>query len=183
MWCNNFSIVQDHFRAAQTCIRFFEGTAGSSVTSYKDLHSRLDYLNKARSHIEAVIIEKKSPRNSSHSATSWLRSHSNLRRKSSEEMHHGTINLSELTSYVNTINLQIEVTNFIHKCSLEGGNVLEGLRASNEGEKLPTLFGNGHVKAELAIQVCDCWSCFHRDVIVQAPVFDPYKPGVDYYLH
>lgn len=63
-----------------------------------------------------------------------------------------SINLSELTSHVNTINLQIEVTNFIHKCCLEGGNV-SGLRASSDGEKLPTLFGNGHAKAELAIQV------------------------------
>lgn len=144
--------TQDFFRAAQTCIRFFDGTMGSTATSYSDLFSRLDYLGKASSHIEAVIVEKKSSRGSTLSATSWLRSHSNLRRKSSEEMHHTSITLSELTSHVNTINLQIEVTNFLHKCCSEGGYISE-LRVSND-EKLPTLFGNGHAKAELAIQVC-----------------------------
>lgn len=74
-----------------------------------------------------------------------------MRRKSLDEVQHVTVTLSDLSSHVNTINLQVEVTNFIHKCLVEGTSA-SSLR-SNDDARLPTLFGNGHARAELAIQV------------------------------
>lgn len=68
-----------------------------------------------------------------------------------EEPSHVTMSLSELNSHVNTINLQIEVTNFFHQCAVERGGL--GLLRVSEGTRLATLFGNGHMRAEVVVQV------------------------------
>ena len=144
--------LQDFFRAAQTCIRFYEGTAGGPVTSYEDLYSRLHYLEEAKQHIEAVIAEKKSPKGTVNTVFAYLRQRSTTSVKSvGEEPSHLTMSLSELNSHMNTINLQIEVTSFMHQCAVDRGGL--GLLRATEGNRLPTLFGNGHVRAEVVVQV------------------------------
>ena len=144
---------QDYFRAAQTCIRFFEGTAGGVVTSYDDLYSRLRYLDEAKHHIEIVIAERRSPKGTAMRAGAALRlrSFGSGKLSSAEDPSHLALSLTELTNHLNMITLQIEITNFMHRCTTEGEGVTS-LRAGDDG-KLPTLFGNGHVRGELSVQV------------------------------
>ena len=90
--------------------------AGSPVTSYEDLYSRLHYLEEAKRHIEAVIAEKKSPKGTVNTVFAYLRQRGTASAKSAaEEPSHVTMSLSELNNHMNTINLQKEVTNFMHK--------------------------------------------------------------------
>lgn len=143
---------QDFFRAAQTCIRFYEGVAGGPVTSYEDLYSRLHHLEEAKHHIEAVIAEKKSPKGTVNTVFAYLRQRGTASAKSAvEEPSHVTMSLSELNNHLNTINLQTEVTNFMHQSAVERGGL--GILRASEGSRMPTLFGNGHVRGEMAVQV------------------------------
>lgn len=122
------------------------------MTSYEDLFSRLYYLEQAKHHIEAVIAEKKSPKGTVNTVFAYLRQRGTASTKSAaEEPSHVTMSLSELNSHVNTINLQTEVTNFMHQCAVERGGL--GLLRASEGSRLPTLFGNGHVRGEMVVQV------------------------------
>ena len=150
--CKNY-FPKDYFRAAQTCIRFYEGATGNyAVTSYEDLFPRLHYLEEAKRHIEAVITEKKSTKGTVNTVFAYLRQRGTASAKSTaEEPSHVTMSLSELNSHVNTINLQIEVTNFFHQCVVERGGL--GLLRVSEGTRLATLFGNGHMRAEVVVQV------------------------------
>lgn len=122
------------------------------MTSYEDLYSRLHYLEEAKQHIEAVIAEKKSPKGTVNTVFAYLRQRSTTSVKSvSEEPSYLTMSLSELNSHMNSINLQMEVTSFMHQCAVDRGGL--GLLRATEGNRLPTLFGNGHVRAEVVVQV------------------------------
>lgn len=122
------------------------------MTSYEDLYSRLHYLEEAKQHIETVIAEKKSPKGTVNTVFAYLRQRSTTSVKSvSEEPSHLTMSLSELNSHLNTINLQMEVTLFMHQCAVERGGL--GLLRATEGSRLPTLFGNGHVRGDMVVQV------------------------------
>ena len=124
--------------------------AGGPVTSYEDLYSRLRYLEEAKQHIEAVIAEKKSPKGTVNTVFAYLRQRSTASVKSvSEEPSYLTMSLSELNSHMNTINLQMEVTSFMHQCAVDRGGL--GLLRATEGNRLPTLFGNGHVRGEVVV--------------------------------
>ena len=122
------------------------------MTSYEDLYSRLHYLEEAKHHIEAVIAEKKSPKGTVNTVFAYLRQRGTASaRSTAEEPSHVTMSLSELNSHANTINLQTEVTHFMHQCAVERGGL--GLLRASEGIRLPTLFGNGHVRGEVVVQV------------------------------
>lgn len=122
------------------------------MTSYEDLFSRLHHLEEAKRHIETVIAEKKSPKGTVNTVFAYLRQRGTASAKNAtEEPSHVAMSLSELNSHVNTIILQIEVTNFMHKCAVERGGT--GLLRASDGSRLPTLFGNGHVRGELVVQV------------------------------
>ncbi|EDO48452.1 predicted protein [Nematostella vectensis] len=123
--------MRDYFRAAQTCIRFYE----SGATSYVELHSRLEHLNKACRHIEAIIAEKR-PSGS---------------KRNKEDSPNVPLTLSDLNNHLNTINLQVEVTKFMHKCAADAGSTSQ-LSPGDDG-RLPTLFGNGQMRGEVATQV------------------------------
>ena len=122
------------------------------MTSYEDLFSRLHYLEEAKQHIEAVIAERKSPKGTVNTVFAYLRQRSTTSVKSvAEEPSHLTMSLSELNSHLNTINLQMEVTSFLHQCAVDRGGL--GILRATEGNRLPTLFGNGHFRAEVVVQV------------------------------
>ena len=122
------------------------------MTSYEDLYSRLHYLDKAKQHIEDVIAEKRSPKGTVSYVSSFLRQRSTGGAKGTgdEPLEH-VMSLSDLNSHLNTINLQVEVTIFMHRCAVEAGGV-SGVRAIQD-DRLPTLFGKGHVRAETVVQV------------------------------
>ena len=122
------------------------------MTSYEDLYSRLHYLEEAKQHIETVIAEKKSPKGTVNTVFAYLRQRSTTSVKgAAEEPSHLTMSLSELNSHMNTINLQTEVTSFMHQCAVDRGGL--GLLRATDGSRLPTLFGNGHVRGEVVVQV------------------------------
>ena len=152
-YCSKIIFPKDSFRAALTCIRFYEGATGNhAVTTYEELFPRLHYLEEAKCHIEAVIAEKKSTKGAVNTVVAYLRQRGTATAKcTAEEPSHVTMSLSELNSHVNTINLQIEVTNFFHQCAVERGGL--GLLRVSEGTRLATLFGNGHMRAEVVVQV------------------------------
>ena len=159
-------IAQDYFRAAQTCIKFYEGTAGGAVTSYEGLYARLHHLQEAKQHIELVVAERRSPKGTALRASAALRKQSLGRSVSVEDPSHLSLSLSELSMHLRTITLQAEITDFMHRCAQDAGGVTS-LRAEDDG-KVPTLFGNSQVRGELAVQVssvrCLCRTCLNNDV-------------------
>ena len=124
------------------------------MSTYEGLHSRLSFLTRAKFHVETVISERKTPKGSIASAGASLlrRTHSVPEKSStSDDMAQLSLTMSELKSYLNTINLQMEVTSFVHKCLSESGGV-SSVREGKDG-RLPTLFGNPQKRGEVATQV------------------------------
>jgi zinc finger FYVE domain-containing protein 26 len=129
-----------------TCIKFYQGLPHHAATNYTDLHSRLNYLQDARAHLEAVRKHQLSKKGTLALVTSSLQKSMG---ESSEDKSRMAITPTELTSYMNTITLQIDVTKFMHNCLIEGT-----LRPSKEKTtKLGTLFDNASVKCGVVSKV------------------------------
>eukprot|EP00794_Sanderia_malayensis_P003215 gene3215-3692_t len=128
--------MKDHFRAAKTCIRFFLGTSGKPAGSFKELRSRLNYLDTAKAHLETLLKDRailRQPTFVSHVHGSFLGDDKPV--VVSQEA-----STSDVKSHLNTIDLQIKVLNFINKSKSSDAQV--------EG-KVPTLFGNGKERGDL----------------------------------
>uniref|UniRef100_A0A3Q2YBX0 Zinc finger, FYVE domain containing 26 n=1 Tax=Hippocampus comes TaxID=109280 RepID=A0A3Q2YBX0_HIPCM len=117
--------MMDHVRAAMTCIRFF--THGA--TSY--LFPRARWLVRAKDHLRTYLQEQQS--------------RGAVRRKLSQGgSFKKTMSSSDVSRHVNTIELQLEVTRFLHR--------RETPPAAGSGPP-PTLFGGSLVKVEVACKV------------------------------
>lgn len=157
-----------------TCTKFFIGFSGRSTT-ISELHSRLHYLDSAKRHFQTALDAK------SHSLERpWGGGRSG--RSQPEPQHRrpaGTKSMSpaELEKHLATIDLQIKVTKFLFHnadpsallstttaASLPHGGgggpeaSLSSLTSSGGwvkqgGSAPPTLFGSGHIRAEVAVQV------------------------------
>ncbi|XP_057314867.1 zinc finger FYVE domain-containing protein 26-like [Hydractinia symbiolongicarpus] len=134
--------IKDFFRGALTCVRFYLGTASGPPSSYTDLYGRLSYLHLANKHLDHLVKER-SNRSSfvSHVGSSFMGDDKNL---SNQE-----IPTSELKRHLSTVNLQIDVTKFL--CDVTT------VDNSHGDKKIPTLFGNGKERADLAIKLL-VWS-------------------------
>lgn len=51
-----------------------------------------------------------------------------------------------LSRHINTVDLQMEVTKFLHRCEISGSSQMAG-------SPLPTLFGNNNMKMDVACKV------------------------------
>ena len=71
--------------------------------------------------------------------------------ESSEDKSRMAITPTELTNYMNTITLQIDVTKFMYNCLVEG--TLR--RRKKESEKIGTLFDNANVKYHVVSKVSE----------------------------
>ncbi|XP_051942966.1 zinc finger FYVE domain-containing protein 26 isoform X5 [Hippocampus zosterae] len=119
--------MMDHVRAAMTCIRFF--THGA--TSYQQLGDQQRWLVRAKEHLRTYLQEQQS--------------RGAVRRKLSQGgSFKKTMSSSDVSRHVNTIELQLEVTRFLHR--------RETPLAAGSGP-LPTLFGGSPVKVEVACKV------------------------------
>jgi len=130
--------IKDYYRAALTCVRFYLGTtAGQPATCFKDLYRRIKYLQLANQHLDNLLKERHS-RSSfvSHVGSSFLNEDSNKQQEPT----------SEIKRYSNTINLQLSVMDYLFDSKYL-------LREERCEEKVPTLFGNGKERAELAIKL------------------------------
>ena len=129
-----------------TCIKFYQGLPHNPATNYIDLFSRLNYLQDALAHLEAVRKHQLSKKGTLAMVTSSLQKNIG---ESSEQKSRMTVTPTELTTYMNTITLQIDVTKFMHNCLADGT-----LRQSKDTtEKIGTLFDNAATKCKVISKV------------------------------
>uniref|UniRef100_A0AAQ5Y6E0 Zinc finger FYVE domain-containing protein 26 n=1 Tax=Amphiprion ocellaris TaxID=80972 RepID=A0AAQ5Y6E0_AMPOC len=113
--------MMDHVRAAMTCIRFF--THGAS--SYLQLGEQQRWLVRAKEHLRTYLQEQQG--------------RGGGRRRSQVNSFRKMMSSSDVSRHMNTIELQLEVTRFLHRCET--------------ATSLPTLFGGSPMKVEVACKV------------------------------
>ncbi|XP_034713924.1 zinc finger FYVE domain-containing protein 26 isoform X1 [Etheostoma cragini] len=129
--------MMDHVRAAMTCIRFF--THGAS--SYLELGENQRWLVRAKEHLKTYLQEQQG--------------RGAARRKS--QVVRKTMSTSDVSRHMNTIELQLEVTRFLHRCetaaSSKSPKTSTPSSKSHGSSSPPTLFGGSPVKVEVACKV------------------------------
>ncbi|XP_037249979.1 zinc finger FYVE domain-containing protein 26 isoform X4 [Falco rusticolus] len=118
--------MKDHVRAAMTCIRFF--THGAK--SYTELGGKQTWLLKIKDHLKVYLQEV--------SRTSGRKKIAFTFRKK--------MSATDVSRHINTVDLQMEVTKFLHRCESSGTSQMTG-------SSLPTLFGNNNMKMDVACKV------------------------------
>lgn len=131
--------MTDHVRAAMTCIRFF--THGAQ--SYLQLGEQQRWLVRAKEHLRTYLQEQQG-RGSARKKTLT----SSFRKKMSS---------SDVSRHMNTIELQLEVTRFLHRCETSpskssGAQFYTPSSAAKDGIP-PTLFGASAMKIDVACKV------------------------------
>ncbi|XP_066550908.1 zinc finger FYVE domain-containing protein 26 isoform X2 [Amia ocellicauda] len=119
--------MKDHVRAAMTCIRF----STHKAESYVDLGEKQKWLIKAKDHLKTYLQEHQGR------SSGRKKSASSFRKKMSS---------TDVSRHINTIELQIEVTRFLHRCDSSGTSRITGAPP-------PTLFGNSAMKVDVACKV------------------------------
>ncbi|XP_043842321.1 zinc finger FYVE domain-containing protein 26 [Dromiciops gliroides] len=117
--------MKDQVRAAMTCIRFFCHKA----KTYAELGEKLTWLLKAKDHLKIYLQEV--------SRSTGKKKITFFRKK---------MNAADVSRHMNTVALQLEVTRFLHRCETAGTSQITAL-------PLPTLFGNNHMKMDVACKV------------------------------
>ncbi|XP_077477383.1 zinc finger FYVE domain-containing protein 26 [Stigmatopora argus] len=115
--------MTDHVRAAMTCIRFF----AHGATSYQQLGDQQRWLVRAKEHLKTYLQEQQC--------------RGGVRKKAFRKI----MSSSDVSRHMNTIELQLEVTRFLHR--------RETPPAAGGSGAPPTLFGGSAVKAEVACKV------------------------------
>ncbi|KAM7165062.1 zinc finger FYVE domain-containing protein 26 isoform 6-T6 [Macrochelys suwanniensis] len=118
--------MKDHVRAAMTCIRFFTHKA----KSYTELGDKQKWLLKVKDHLKVYLQEV---------------SRSSGRKKAACTFRK-KMTATDVSRHINTVELQMEVTKFLHRCESSGTSPITG-------SILPTLFGNNHMKMDVAGKV------------------------------
>uniref|UniRef100_A0A803VED7 Zinc finger FYVE domain-containing protein 26 n=1 Tax=Ficedula albicollis TaxID=59894 RepID=A0A803VED7_FICAL len=118
--------MKDHVRAAMTCIRFF--THGAK--SYTELGGKQTWLLKIKDHLKVYLQEVS--RSSGRKKMAFT-----FRKKMSA---------TDVSRHINTVDLQMEVTKFLHQCESSGASQMTD-------SSLPTLFGNNNMKMDVACKV------------------------------
>ncbi|KAL0969454.1 hypothetical protein UPYG_G00227580 [Umbra pygmaea] len=127
--------MMDHVRAAMTCIRFF----AHGAVSYVQLGDQQRWLIRAKEHLRTYLQEQQGGR-SSNAARKKITSNTFRKKMSS----------SDLSRHMNTIELQLEVTRFLHRCEMSGS---KHAHAHSSSSPPPTLFGPSAVKVDVACKV------------------------------
>ncbi|XP_037688394.1 zinc finger FYVE domain-containing protein 26 isoform X2 [Choloepus didactylus] len=117
--------MKDQVRAAMTCIRFFSHKA----KTYTELGEKLSWLLKAKDHLKIYLQE--TSRSSGKKKTTFFQK---------------KMTAADVSRHINTLQLQVEVTRFLHRCESAGTSQSTTL-------PLPTLFGNNHMKMDVACKV------------------------------
>ncbi|XP_039897877.1 zinc finger FYVE domain-containing protein 26 isoform X2 [Simochromis diagramma] len=126
--------MTDHVRAAMTCIRFFTHRA----SSYLQLGEKQRWLVRAKEHLRTYLQEQQGR------GSGRRRSHPNSFRK--------MMSSSDVSRHMNTIELQLEVTRFLHRCENAASSKAPQTNPSAPSS-LPTLFGGSPMKVEVACKV------------------------------
>ncbi|XP_029454718.1 zinc finger FYVE domain-containing protein 26 isoform X2 [Rhinatrema bivittatum] len=118
--------MKDHVRAAMTCIRFFTHRA----KSYSELGGELKWLIKSRDHLKTSLQE----------------STRSFGRRKSMGTFRKKMAACDISRHINTVELQIDVTKFLHRCESAGTSHIIGMSP-------PTLFGLNPMKMDVACMV------------------------------
>ncbi|XP_034015732.1 zinc finger FYVE domain-containing protein 26 [Thalassophryne amazonica] len=128
--------MMDHVRAAMTCIRFF--THGAS--SYLQLGEQQHWLVKAKEHLRTYLQEQQG--------------RAAGRKKSLTSSCRKMMSSNDVSRHMNTIELQLEVTRFLHRCETAASSkTLQTNIPSSGSRSPPTLFGGSLMKIEVACKV------------------------------
>ncbi|KAK1893832.1 Zinc finger FYVE domain containing protein 26 [Dissostichus eleginoides] len=131
--------MTDHVRAAMTCIRFF--THGA--TSYLQLGENQSWLVRAKEHLRTFLQEQQG--------------RGGGKRRSQVNSFRKMMSSSDVSRHMNTIELQLEVTRFLHRCesavSPKSPQSATFSPKSPGASAPPTLFGGSPVKVEVACKV------------------------------
>ncbi|KAG7466132.1 hypothetical protein MATL_G00161540 [Megalops atlanticus] len=127
--------MMDHVRAAMICIRFF--THGAQ--SYLQLGEQQRWLVRAKEHLRTYLQEQQGR------GAARKRSPSSFRKKMSS---------SDVSRHINTIELQLEVTRFLHRCESSASSRASATALPPSGTAPPpTLFGGSPMKIDVACKV------------------------------
>ncbi|KAM6961382.1 zinc finger FYVE domain-containing protein 26-like isoform 4-T4 [Aplochiton taeniatus] len=133
--------MKDNVRAAMTCIRFFSHGA----QSYLQLGEQQRWLVRAKEHLKTYLQEQQG-----RGAAARKRStaNSSFRKKMAS---------NDVSRHINTIELQLEVTRFLHRCeashSSKAGKTCASPTSAPDPSPPPTLFGTSPIKIEVACRV------------------------------
>lgn len=129
--------MTDHVRAAMTCIRFF--THGAS--SYLQLGEQQRWLVRAKEHLRTYLQEQQG--------------RGGGRRRSQVNSFRKMMSSNDVSRHMNTIELQLEVTRFLHRCETASKPQQTSAPSpkSSAAAALPTLFGGSQMKMEVACRV------------------------------
>ncbi|KAM4625378.1 zinc finger FYVE domain-containing protein 26 [Polymixia lowei] len=125
--------MMDHVRAAMTCIRFFTHGAGS----YLQLGEQQRWLVRAKEHLRTYLQEQQG--------------RGAGRRRSTVNSFRKMMSSSDVSRHMNTIELQLEVTRFLHRCESSASKA--ALTSSPSSSSPPTLFAGNPMKVEVACKV------------------------------
>lgn len=126
--------MTDHVRAAMTCIRFFTHRA----SSYHQLGEQQSWLVKAKDHLKTYLQEQQG--------------RGAGRRRSQVNSFRKTMSATDVSRHVNTIELQLEVTRFLHRCETKTQQT-SAVSAKPGLLSPPTLFGGSAMKIDVACKV------------------------------
>nr|XP_023691726.1 zinc finger FYVE domain-containing protein 26 isoform X1 [Paramormyrops kingsleyae] len=127
--------MMDHVRAAMTCIRFF----AHGAKSYLQLGEQQRWLVRAKEHLRTYLQEQQGR------CSSRRKSSSTFRKKMSS---------SDVSRHMNTIELQLEVTRFLHRCeSSAGPGHAPQAQPPASNAPPPTLFEGSSMKVDVACKV------------------------------
>ncbi|CAJ1074767.1 zinc finger FYVE domain-containing protein 26 [Xyrichtys novacula] len=131
--------MMDHVRAAMTCIRFFTHGAGS----YLQLGEQQRWLVRAKEHLRTYLQEQQG--------------RGSGRRRSQVNSFRKMMSSSDVSRHMNTIELQLEVTRFLHRCETAGSSKTQQNSTPTSktpgSSSPPTLFEGNPVKVEVACKV------------------------------
>nr|XP_046269361.1 zinc finger FYVE domain-containing protein 26 isoform X2 [Scatophagus argus] len=131
--------MMDHVRAAMTCIRFFSHGA----SSYLQLGEQQRWLVRAKEHLRTYLQEQQG--------------RGGGRRRSQVNSLRKMMSSSDVSRHMNTIELQLEVTRFLHLCEAAASSKAPQTSAPSSkspgSNSPPTLFGGSSMKVEVACRV------------------------------
>lgn len=135
--------MRDYVRAAMTCIRFYHAGA----RNYTDLANNVSYLEQAKKHLQNSLSTLQNTV-STVSKSPVKRRLSNI--QPGEEKVGLQLDSRELLRHIKTIERQLEITRFLHKCECDGRPVpLIVASILGSYSSPPLLFGSSTERCQL----------------------------------
>ncbi|KAL4238418.1 hypothetical protein ACF0H5_003126 [Mactra antiquata] len=177
--------MKDFIRAGMSCFTYFyqEG-----AQNYLDLSRRINHLFTAQQHMQAYLdpthwgnVQHPLSYSTTQKPGSW---DSNTTKR--DQISVRLVKASEdVSRYIKTIALQIEVTKFFQSILTNpGGEVILHKMSTVGPSKIPTLFGSPQHRNDLAIMVLLCGDNIETSFVLATRITGEYKLGaVGIYTH